>query len=141
MSTRPKRPLVLDASALVALLADGGPAGRWVATTLDGAPLAAPHLAPFEVANILRRQALAGRLQESEAALAHADLLSIPLSLWPYAALAERVWQLRENFTAYDGAYIALAELLDTAVLTLDARTARAPGARCPVLSFQADSR
>src|SRR6185369_12977638 len=66
--------VVLDASATVALLADDGPAGAWVAKIVAGAALFAPELMPFEAANILRRQTLAGLLDPSEAALAHTDL-------------------------------------------------------------------
>lgn len=65
--------VVLDASAAVALLTDGGSTGDWVAATVRGAALAAPALAQFEAANILRRQLLLGTLDETEAALAHHD--------------------------------------------------------------------
>jgi predicted nucleic acid-binding protein len=127
-------PLVVDASALVALLADGGAAGTWVADQVTGATLAAPELALFEAANILRRQELAGVLDRSSAALAHSDLLALPLHLWPYGPLAERAWELRHNLTVYDGAYVALAELLAGPLVTLDAKLADAPGPRCPML-------
>jgi predicted nucleic acid-binding protein len=128
--------VVIDASALVALLADGGPAGRWVADSIAGTTVAAPQLVVFEVGNVLRRQALAGRLDETQATLAHADLLSLPLQLWPYAPLAERAWQLRRNFTIYDATYISLAELLRAPVITLDARMAGAPGIHCGVMAY-----
>ena len=137
MSYQPNGPLVIDATALVALLADAGLAGRWVASSVAGAALAAPVLVLFEAANIFRRQALAGLLDETQATLAHADLLSLPLQLWPYAPLAERAWQLRGNFTIYDAAYVCLAELLGTSVVTLDTRLAAAPGARCPVIALR----
>ncbi len=125
---------VLDSSALVALLADGGSVGDWVAVVVAGVALAAPHLALFEAANILRRQQLAGELDATAATLAHQDLLALPIQLWPYSLLAERSWQLREHVTGYDAAYVALAELLDVPVVTLDRRLGRAPGLRCPVL-------
>jgi predicted nucleic acid-binding protein len=125
--------LVLDSSALVALLADGGPAGSWVAATLEDAFLAAPALAVFEAANVLRRLQLAGRLEPVEATLAHDDLLALPLQLWPYDVLAGRAWELRGALTAYDASYVALAELLAADVVTLDQRLARAGGSRCTV--------
>lgn len=125
--------LVLDSSAIVALLVDGGPAGEWVAAIAEGAFLAAPSLAVFETANILRRQQLAGRLERVEAALVHDDLLALPLQLWPYDAVAGRAWELRENLTAYDASYVALAELLVADVVTLDQRLARASGPRCTI--------
>lgn len=51
----------------------------------------------------------------------------------PLPGLLERIWQLRENVSAYDAAYIALAEVLDCAVITADGRLGRAPGLRCPI--------
>ena len=128
-------PLVVDSSALVALLTDAGPAGDWVASTTSGTVLAAPELALFEAANILRRHQLTGALTSLEATLAHDDLRALPVQLWPYLPLAERVWALRENVTAYDASYIALAELLATSLITLDTRLGRANGPRCPVLT------
>ncbi len=136
MSPDPGPPLVVDSSALVALLADDGPAGSWVADAVAGATLFAPQLVSFEAANILRRQMVSGHLSRSEAALAHADLIVLPLDLWPYAPLAERVWELRENLTSYDASYVALAELLEAALVTLDVRLANAPGPRCRIQAF-----
>lgn len=129
-------PLVVDASALVALLADAGPAGRWVATSIAGRIVAAPQLVLFEAANVLRRHALAGLLDETQAALAHADLLALPLQLWPYTLLAERAWEFRHNCTVYDAAYLSLAEMLDGSVVTLDARMADVPGRRCSIVAY-----
>lgn len=131
-----RRHVVIDGSALVALLGDGGPAGAWVATVTAGAVFSAPDLAVFEAANIFRRQVLHGALDETSATLAHADLVALPLRLWPYAPLAERTWELRHHLTAYDGSYVALAEMLEATVVTLDARLAAAPGPRCQVLAF-----
>ncbi|MGH9009968.1 MAG: type II toxin-antitoxin system VapC family toxin, partial [Acidimicrobiia bacterium] len=76
--------MVVDASVIVAALADDGPAGRWAETLVAGEPLAAPHLMPVEVANILRRAALAGDIPDAVAALAHADLVALPTELYPY---------------------------------------------------------
>jgi predicted nucleic acid-binding protein len=129
--------LVVDSSAVVALLVDSGPAGRWVDATIAGTTLAAPQLVLFEAANVLRRQVLAGRLDESQAALAHADLLALPVQLWPYPPLAERIWQLRGSFTVYDAAYVSLAEMLGAQVITLDARMAGAWGARCQIVAYR----
>lgn len=131
--------MVIDSSALVALLADSGPAGRWASDAVAGTALAAPELALFETANIFRRHALAGHLDQAQATLAHADLVSLPLRLWPYAPLAERCWQLRDNFTVYDASYVALAELLEAPMITLDARLGHAAGPHCEV-SFYRDS-
>jgi predicted nucleic acid-binding protein len=130
--------VVLDASAAVALLSDAGPAGRWVAATVTGATLVAPGLMPFEASNILRRHALAGILDPSAATLAHADLVALPVALYPYLGLADRAWAMRANITVYDASYVALAELLAATLVTLDGRLARAPGVRCPVLAYTA---
>ncbi|ADP79959.1 type II toxin-antitoxin system VapC family toxin [Pseudofrankia inefficax] len=134
MTAQLSSPVVLDASAAVALLTDAGPAGTWVAKVVDGAALFAPELMPFEAANILRRHLLAGILDPSEATLAHADLLAMPVRRLAYASLADRAWDLRANLTAYDAAYVALAEALPAPLVTLDARLGRASGPRCEVL-------
>ena len=136
MTVRADHQVVLDASAVVALLADAGPVGDWVAASISGALLAAPELALFEAANIFRRQMLFGALDQTQATLAHQDLVDLSLELWPYAPLAERAWELRGNLTIYDGSYVALAELLNTAVITLDTKFANAPGPRCPIIAY-----
>ncbi|MFO7281655.1 MAG: type II toxin-antitoxin system VapC family toxin [Thermoanaerobacterales bacterium] len=125
--------VVCDASAVVALLVDGGPAGQWTADQLRGADLLAPHLVLFEAANILRRQESAARISADLAAQAHADLLDLPIELWPYELLAPRAWALRANLSTYDAAYVALAELAGATLVTLDRRLAGAPGIACPV--------
>ena len=130
------QPITCDASVLVALLVDGGPAGQWATSVLAQATdLLAPHLALFEVANILRRHELAQIITPDQAAQAHADLLDLPIDLWPYELLAPRSWQLRENLSAYDGSYVALAEMTNSMLATLDGRVARAPGVTCMIAS------
>ncbi len=124
---------VLDASALVALVTPSGPLAARVADLCEGSALAAPHLLPYEVANVLRRQELAGSLDPTAARLAHQDLLDLRVELWPYEATADRVWALRGGVPAYDAAYVAVAEALDAPLVTLDRRLARAPGPTCPI--------
>jgi len=123
--------VVVDASVIVAALVDGGSDGEWAATELAHEDLVAPHLMPVEVANILRRAVLAGNLSADVGALAHGDLVRLRIALFPYEPHAERVWTLRDNLTAYDGWYVALAEALELPLLTLDRRVARASGPRC----------
>lgn len=125
--------VVCDASALVALLLDGGADGRWVADTLAGAELAAPCLVSFESANIIRRHELAGLVSRDQAAQAHADLLDLAIEHWPYEILARRVWELRHNLSTYDASYVALAELTGATLVTLDRRISRAPNLRCAI--------
>ena len=80
---------------------------------------------------MLRRGALAGSLSEDVAAVAHDDLLTLRVRLFPYEPFAQRVWELRHNVTSYDAWYVALAESLGAAVATLDARLAQASGPTC----------
>lgn len=122
---------VADASVVVAALVDDGPDGRWAEGVLAREPLAAPHLMPVEAANILRRAALAGDVSDDAAALAHADLVALPIELFAYEPFAGRVWELRSSVTTYDGWYVALAEALRAPLATLDQRLARAAGPRC----------
>jgi predicted nucleic acid-binding protein len=123
-----------DASAVVALLLDSGPNGRWATENLSGRELVAPALMPFEAANVIRRHELAASIGVDQAAQAHADLLDLSVVLWPHEVLAQRAWELRKNLSIYDATYVALAELVDCALVTLDARIARAPGVRCRVV-------
>lgn len=125
--------VVGDASALVALLVDGGPDGAWAAERLAGSAIAAPHHAPFEVANILRRHELAGLVSSDLAQQAQADLIDLGIELWPYEVLAPRAWALRLNLSPYDAAYVALAEMTASTLVTLDHRIAASPGVRCAV--------
>ena len=123
--------LVVDASVVVAALIDPGLVGTWAESLLVSGPLAAPHLMPVEAANILRRSALAGDISADVASLAHEDLLSLRLELFPYAPFASRVWELGANVTTYDAWYVAMAESLGARLATLDARLSRATGTRC----------
>ncbi|WP_200941480.1 type II toxin-antitoxin system VapC family toxin [Cellulomonas sp. Leaf395] len=125
--------VVLDASAALMLLIDPGPAGEHVAARLDGAAVVAPDLLPYEVTNVLRRYRNAGRLSDAEARLALDGFRSLSIDLWSHDVLAERVWALGANLSAYDAAYVALAERLGAVLLTADARIAGAPDVTCPI--------
>lgn len=125
--------VVADASALVALLLDSGPAGTWARHRLEGAEVHVPTLAGYEIRNVLRRQELRGRVTAGHVRLALADFGRLTATEWPVAAVADRAWQLRDNLSFYDASYVALAEAIDGALVTLDARIFRAPGLRCPV--------
>lgn len=125
--------IVCDASAVVAMLLDGGADGRWATEALAGADLAGPSLLCFEAANIIRRLELARLVTADQAAQAHADLLDLAVEQWPYGLLARRGWQLRRSLTTYDASYVALAELLDVTLVTLDRGIGRAPDLRCTV--------
>jgi len=122
--------LVVDSGFVVAALVDSGAVGTWADRLLGSDDLAAPHLMPIEVANILRRSMLAGQISTDTAALAHADLLRLRVELFAYEPFAQRVWELRENVTSYDGWYVALAESLNAPIATVDLRLAKATGPR-----------
>lgn len=125
--------VVVDASTVVAALVDSGPDGRWAEGFLSTG-LAAPHLLAVEVANVLRRAVNAGEITDDSASLAHADLLGLRVEPVPYDLVADRVWELRDNLTAYDAWYVAAAELLTAPLATLDRRLAGSPGPRCSFL-------
>ncbi len=90
--------------------------------------LHAPHLIDVEVAQVLRRYVNRGQLGEHHAAAALDDLRDLALERYPHHLFLPRIWDLRDNVTAYDAAYLALAEALDAPLLTCDRRLATAPG-------------
>lgn len=125
--------LVVDASVLAPALADDDQAGDRARARLTGQALLAPEIVDLEVASVLRRQLLSGRLDDRRAALALADLVDLPLRRVAHRQLLGRCWELRDNLTVYDAAYVALAELAQVPLLTADRRLAGAPGLRCAV--------
>ena len=126
--------IVVDASAVLELLLNTQ-TGQAVAEriTASGHGLHAPHLVDVEIAQALRRYAREGKLAPTEAAEAIDDLHDLDLNRHAHEPLVDRIWQLRENFSAYDAAYVALAEALDAVLLTCDSRLTRAPGATARV--------
>jgi len=125
--------IVVDASVLVVALADDGADGNQARLRLRGESLAAPELIDLEVASVLRRQLASGQLDTRRAELALADLLDMPLRRARHARLLSRCWELRDNVTGYDAAYVSLAEALGVSLLTADRRLSKAGGLRCPV--------
>lgn len=99
-----------------------------------GHALIAPSHLFVEASDVLRRLVLAGVLSDDVAALAHEDLMQPSVTAVGFEVVARRVWALHPDLTAYDAAYVALAEELGAPLLTLDFRLARAPGARCTFL-------
>lgn len=121
------------------MLLDGDSDGQWAARQLTGAELAAPALMAYETANIIRRHELAGLVSPDQAEQAHADLVDLAIQQWPYEAITARAWQLRGNLSIYDASYVALAELVEAKLVTLDRRIARAPGPRCAIVTPEDD--
>jgi predicted nucleic acid-binding protein len=125
--------IVVDASVIVTALADDGPEGDRARLRLRGERLAAPHLIDIEVTSAWRRLVARGELDDRRAHLAMSDLLALRLERVPHRPLLGRCWELRDNLTIYDAAYVALAESLKVTLLTLDSRIKTAPASRCPV--------
>jgi predicted nucleic acid-binding protein len=121
--------IVVDASAALELLLNTPFAAR-VATRLfsRGETLHAPHLIDLEVAQVLRRWERAGAITAPRAEEAFEDLADLPLVRYPHLLLLPRVWALRQNATAYDAAYLALAEAIGATLVTRDAALASIPG-------------
>lgn len=123
--------VVPDASVVVAVLSERTLRAEAARTALAGSTLVAPSLLPYEVMQALRRLDIAGSLSADDATDAVRDLGTFPATLVPSDRLADRIWELRRNITAYDASYVALAEALRAPLVTFDQRLARAPGTRC----------
>ena len=121
--------IVVDASALLEVLLHT-PAAEATAALLfeERQTLHAPHLLDAEVTQVLRRYAVAGQISAERGSEALADLADFPIRRYPHGFLLERVWALRNNLTAYDAIYVALAEALNARLLTRDQRLAAAIG-------------
>lgn len=124
---------VADTSAVLPALADGGEAGDAARAALEVSPdvVVAPALLDTEVAQALRGRVHSGKLDASSAAEALDDLASLPVQRYDAVPLLARIWELRENLTAYDATYVALAELLQGVLVTADTRLVNASGPRC----------
>lgn len=126
--------IVLDTSAVIELLLNL-PLGVAVRQRLadPDVQLHAPQLLPVEVVQVLRRRVAAGITTTDDASYALDALVDLDISLHDHVLLINRAWELRENITAYDAMYVALAELLDAPLLTADATLARSPGSHAVV--------
>jgi predicted nucleic acid-binding protein len=129
--------IVLDASAAVAWLLQTS-AGQSIERRIysRNETLHAPHLLDLEVTQVLRRLALQRVVSTRRADEAVRDLLDLRIARYPHLVLLPRIWQLRHNFSAYDAAYIVLAEKLGAALITRDARLGAASGHAAPVEVF-----
>jgi predicted nucleic acid-binding protein len=121
--------IVVDASAAVLALLNDGNARRLLAKET----VAVPHLADSEVAHALRAQVLRGHLDADDAGAVLARWARLGLRRFAVSGLLARIWELRDNVTAYDATYIALAEGLTCELVTADARLAHAPGPTCAI--------
>jgi len=118
--------IVVDSSAVLAVLL------KTASIELEKRVLAerlhAPHLIDVEVLQVVRRWVLSRELPLDRASQAIADFRQFRINRYHHEPLIDRIWELRLNLTAYDAAYVALAEMLGTTVLTVDGKMARAPG-------------
>jgi predicted nucleic acid-binding protein len=125
--------IVIDVSAVLELLLKG-PAWQRVASRIASEEeLHAPHLLDLEVAQVLRRHAQAGAIDDERGRQALEDLADLDVARHPHDLFLPRIWELRARVTAYDAAYVALAEALAAPLVTLDRRLARAGGHRARI--------
>lgn len=127
--------VVIDASVAFAETLGIGPHSLWAREILGGNDVVAPELMTIEVAHLMRKTTLNGELTESEATGFISDLPFLVDAFLPHAPLLQRAWELRNNLTSYDAAYVALAEAHGAPLATLDERLSEAPGPPCPFLS------
>lgn len=121
--------IVLDASAVLELLLNtegGSLVGDRISDPAES--LHAPHLLSVEVIQVLRRYVAARSIGVEIAAAALEDLAALDIARYAHEPFLGRVWELRNNVTAYDAVYLALAEILDSPLLTFDSRLAASPG-------------
>lgn len=121
--------IVVDASAAVLGLLHEGDARAY----LSDEPFACPHLADAEIVHALRARV---RREEVDVAVAERVIETwgrLGMYRLPAVGMLARIWELRENLSAYDATYVAVAEALDVPLVTADARLARAPGPTCPI--------
>lgn len=130
--------IVVDASAILEVLLRT-PAASVVEERLfaPGESLHAPHLLDVEVAQVLRRYWIAGELDDGRGREVLEDHRRMPVERYAHELLLPRIWELRANATAYDAAYLVLAEVLDAPLVTRDAGLTSVPGHGARVVLLQ----
>lgn len=127
--------IVLDASAMIELLLQtriGLTVEERVISSAE--TLHAPHLLDVEVAQVLRRFVRAGSVTPVRGEQAMQDLIDLRIRRYPHSPFLQRVWGLRDNLSAYDALYVALAETLSATLLTCDVKLASAPRHRARIV-------
>lgn len=126
--------IIIDASALLEVLLNTPASGKVTERLFAGNDtLHAPHVIDLEVAQVLRRYTHSGEMDAQRSEQALEDLADLAINRYPHDLFLFRIWALRHNLTAYDAAYVALAEALDAPLITRDGSLARAPGHRARV--------
>ena len=121
--------IVVDSSAVIEVLLRTDRAASIEERILStDVTLHAPHLLDLEVTQVLRRYCASGEIDAERGEEAMDDLSDLPITRYPHSLFLRRIWELRDNMTAYDAAYVALAEALPAPLVTCDARLASAPG-------------
>lgn len=126
--------IVVDASAVVLGLLNDGEAR----TKLRDEAIVCPHLVDSEVAHALRAQVLRGEIGVDDATGAIETWAQLGIERVGVGGLLGRIWELRDNLSAYDATYVAVAEALEVPLLTADGRLAQAPGPRCTIMAIRA---
>lgn len=132
--------MVIDASAVLEAIVAVDPAPGLVQRIAEDGDLHAPHLIDIEVLHALRRLTALGELSEDRATDGRNDFAQLAIARYSHVGLSDRVWELRHNLTAYDAAYVALAETLEVVLVTSDSRVARAPGHTAAIELFATGS-
>ena len=125
--------LVVDTSAVLNALIADPPAAGLIERLGDGGEIGVPHLIDVEALHVLRRLVRLGEVSADRASDARSDLASLALTRYPHEPLAARIWELRDNVTAYDAAFVALADALAVPLITCDARLAEASGTHASI--------
>jgi predicted nucleic acid-binding protein len=126
--------MVFDASILANVVGDDGNDGRRARQEFRNAgDVAVPDLVDVETVAVLRKRWIAGTVSDRRFAYAVEDLEQLDLDRYPTLPFMRRAYELRANVTAYDSAYVALAEVLGCELLTADERLAKAPGPQCAI--------
>lgn len=128
--------IVVDTSALIDAVLARPVKAKLLNRLSDDGDLHAPHLIDIEVLHVLRRLALTGAVHQERIEDARTDIGDIAMTRYPLGRLADRVWELRQHLTAYDAAFIALAEGLAAPLVTCDRRLARAGGHQARIEAF-----
>jgi predicted nucleic acid-binding protein len=127
--------IVLDSSAAIEYVALRGHGG-WVESQIrDDSDVHAPHLLDVEVASGLRGLVLRGDLAPATARVALDDFVDLDIARYPHVDFLDRIWDLRKHISAYDAAYVSLAEVLDATLVTTDRRLGRSHGHRARIVS------
>jgi predicted nucleic acid-binding protein len=125
--------IVVDASVIAPALADDDEDGERARSRLQSERLTAPEVLDLEVVSVIRKAFASGALSRRRAGLALADLIDLDLERISHRPMLARIWELHENLTPYDAAYVALAETIDATLVTADRRLSLAPGPRCTI--------